>query len=243
MKAEDIESKQPLADTLPARRVLVIEDTPSFAENALALENCDVTIALSMKMAALYLKRKEFDLVLSDLNFPTRAGGKPRRQDLAIAVHCLWNNLPVAIVTRGDHHGTPHHQGGYPGEHYLFIHTFTPDDLVHCLSEHGFVNRYNQLHNIQTAKFNILSPGHGVYLTMDDCTMRKAELHDQPAKDTAVWKRALDLLDSSILSRQAKNRTFEQSGKEGKRVFVRQAGKYIGIPNARQKAQQAAVMR
>ena len=228
----EFENEKPLPDALRAKRVLVIEDTPEFAQNALALENCKVTVAQNMKEAVQLLKHQEFDMVLSDLNFPTLPEGKPKRQDIAIAVHCLWHNLPLAVVTRGDP-GTEQHIRST----IMNIHTFTPDDLVHCLAEHGFVNRYKVLHKEETVKFSILAPGNDVYFDgISSCTIKREEIRGQPAKTPEIWQKALKMLELSIAERQSKDRTFEKSGLEGKRVFVRQAGVYQGIPNARQKA-------
>ena len=230
----EFEKEKPLPDALQAKRVLVIEDTPAFAESALALENCKITVAGSLKAAIKLMRGQQFDMVLSDLNFPSAEGGAPKRQDIAIAVHCLWNNLPVAIVTRGDP-GTEQHIRST----FLNIHTFTPDDLVHCLAEHGFVNRYKILHKEATVKFDILQPGHDVYFSKlaNICTIRREKLMGKAEKTPEIWKQALGMLAISIAERQSKDQTFEKSGKEGKRVFVRQAGEYQGIPNARQKAQ------
>jgi hypothetical protein len=58
---------------------------------------------------------------------------------------------------------------------------------------------------------------------------------------TEIWQQALKMLAISIAERQSKDRTFEKSGLDGKRVFVRQAGQYQGIPNAREVARKVVL--
>jgi hypothetical protein len=54
---------------------------------------------------------------------------------------------------------------------------------VHCLAEHGFVNRYHVLHKEATVKFDILKPGHDVYFEgIQSCTVKREEIRGQPAK-------------------------------------------------------------
>jgi len=224
-----ISGKHPLADQPTVRKVLVIEDTSEFAKNALALENCEVTLVGNLKAAIQLMRRQKFDMVLSDLTFPTREGEAPKRQDLAIANHCLWNNLPLAIVTRGDPASERH-----DGNAFISTHTFTPDDLVRCLAEHGLFIRLIKNSNPSELKFNILRPGNDVYFTMKDCTMKREKLISQTEKSPQIWKNALRMLETSISERgqKGKDRTFSEDAKKGWHIFVRQGGRYLGIPNA-----------
>ncbi|MCX6769942.1 MAG: hypothetical protein NT051_04665 [Candidatus Micrarchaeota archaeon] len=237
--ANNMADNPPLTDQPVVRRVLVIEDTPAFAENALALENCRVTLAGDMKTAIALMRGQQFDMVLSDLNFPAREGQDPKRQDLAIAVHCLWHNLPVAVVTRGDP-GTERHNGNP----FINIHTFTPDDMVFCLSAHGFLKRFNKVQDKEVGKFDILQPGNDVYFEKlaSQCTIKREHLAGETVKSAEIWKKAVGMLEASIAARMQNGmaRTFSKDG-ETNHVFVRHGGQYMGIPYAKPK--QATMLR
>ena len=220
----------PITDQPVIRNILVIEDTPQFAKNALELENCQITLAGDMKTAIKLMREQKFDMVLSDLNFPTREGEKPKSQHRAIAVHCLYNNLPVAIVTMGDHHGTPHDQSSYRGEYYVFIKAFTPSDLVYLLADNGFREGYRSYHKDYTVpEFSLMRLPDTIPESLK--TYKEHQMSNQPVKDTANWKKALSLLETSIAARNTKENvvSFWTSGFM-KGLTIPKSGSHSGVP-------------
>jgi CheY-like chemotaxis protein len=231
----DISENLPFTDQPVVRRMLVIEDTPEFAKNALALENCKITIAGDMKAAIRLMREQQFDLVLSDLNFPTRAGEMPKGQDRAVAVHCLWNNLPVAIVTRGNPSVEEHIHSKF-----IVINTFTPSDLVYVLAGNGFRERHWALHrsayeNGYKVPFSLLDLADTITGELE--TVNQLTLHDQSVKSTTIWKKALTLLEASISARKSKEDVVKFWTRGiGKGLTVPKSGEMSGIPVPPKKA-------
>lgn len=212
----------PLTDSLKTRRVLVIEDNPEFANNALGLSNCKVTLASDMKTAAKLMREQEFDMVLSDLNFPTREGGQAKRQDLPIAVHCLYHNLPLAVVTRGDSFEEQH-----VNSTIIEIYTFTPSDLMVCLFKTGILKG-----TAWENKFSIRKAGEDYWGESKKNTIKKKALMGVASKDTEIWKKAIEMLESSLLEREriGVEKPLSEILAKGKRVVVPMGGKYHGFP-------------
>ena len=61
MESNDIADQHPIVDALPVRRVLVIEDTLEFAQSALVLEDCKISVAGSLKAAIRLMREQQFD--------------------------------------------------------------------------------------------------------------------------------------------------------------------------------------
>jgi CheY-like chemotaxis protein len=86
--------------------ILVVDDNRTFAEMAKnGLKEYDVFMAYTLEEAVCIAEIRKFDFILSDVMFPTEKGFEDTDNSKAMLQIALKKMVPIAFVTRGDHHG------------------------------------------------------------------------------------------------------------------------------------------
>jgi CheY-like chemotaxis protein len=86
--------------------ILVIEDNPKFAENAMeGLRGHAIVAVNTLEMAKELAKDIKFDVILSDVHVPRKDGEEPAAIVSEVLEICRNTGAPVCFVTMADHHG------------------------------------------------------------------------------------------------------------------------------------------
>jgi CheY-like chemotaxis protein len=102
-------SEELIVESKSRLSILVIEDTPEYAANALEelrdKQGHSVTVATTLEEVADAIKDGKFDFILSDVHFPKKEGMEPEANVSDILELSYHLDVPVCFVTRADHHG------------------------------------------------------------------------------------------------------------------------------------------
>ncbi|MCX6774192.1 MAG: hypothetical protein NTY68_04330 [Candidatus Micrarchaeota archaeon] len=165
-------SEEVFVENSPRPSVLVVEDNMTFAEmarNGLKGEY-SVSIAHTLWEAIDLIGSKKFDFILSDVMFPAKKGYYDTDNSMAMLQIALNKAVPIAFVTRGDHHGM------ITG----LIESEKPQISIKCLSLGDIHNSLvNMGHNHQKKPdFNCITASHSKVMNAEN-------------KDQVIWSYAL----------------------------------------------------
>ncbi|MCX8198281.1 MAG: response regulator [Candidatus Micrarchaeota archaeon] len=228
------EFMEPIVEGIRFKNVLLIEDNPEYARNALdALKEkgYEATLATTRQEAFRHMRTGKYDFVLSDLNFPTMSGREPTDQTNFLLSNCLLFKLPLAVVTKGDHHGVEEGMVKKVGErklHYLegeeriFIRTFMPDDILECLreayAERDYFGGKGWPHlSITHPEFMARRYVESTISTIGEIEKHRKFRSERLHKDKEVWKTAIETIEDSAEMRRmvSRSRVFNLSAEDG----------------------------
>jgi len=209
---------EPATDNTSRLRVLVIEDTPAFAAEALKLPNCEVKTAATLAQALEAMDGFKPDIVLSDVHFPTREGEAPKAQTREVIDACLWHALPFAFVTRvGGAHTNLQERG--EGNRIAIL-AMTPgqamNTLIHVdmwiMATTKVKQRVDDMDNtalfqsLYSCKMNFDAAFAEMPEAKDALNIGKLEIYGKNVKTLGVWNEALQMTQNNIAKTQISER-------------------------------------
>lgn len=187
-------------------KILVVEDTDAFAESAkVAFERHELVFAKTLDEAKELAAKNKLDCIISDVNFPKIEGISPTDNTKEMLDLALSDNLPIAFVTRADHHGIVQKLE----EGFVAVAALTPADVMSSLM-------------FLTGKDSTDPPF--VRLLGNKHTFKSCE------KQPEIWAFALDTLRNITVKNQSVlNQTLKMIGRNGIRFKVRNGEPLLDI--------------